>query len=276
MMQKVKQFWQKSTRNKIVILVIVFLLVSIVGGYTQSWYFAWVGVGDFISSSGDYERGKTLWDWLGLAVIPLAFFFGARWFEQQARKRRIKVLCRQMGHRKNELALAAVIELAGLVKLDDETLVGAPLEWANLSKANLKGAKLNGADLHEAILIETNLIEAKLSGANLSGADLRGANLRGANLHGADLRRAKLQKAILKGADLREADLSRADLSGANLRGADLSGADLRDTNLWDTNLREANLSETKLEGAERNGGTDFPDDFNSIAAGVWEGKLVL
>ena len=56
-----------------------------------------------------------------------------------------------------------------------------------------------------------------LRGANLRWADLRWANLRGANLRWANLRGANLRWADLREADLREADLREADLRGANL-----------------------------------------------------------
>jgi len=68
---------------------------------------------------------------------------------------------------------------------------------------------------------------AHLSGANLSRAYLRDANLSGANLSRAYLRDANLSRADLSRADLRDADLYGADLYGANLYGANLYGANL-------------------------------------------------
>src|SRR5690349_9264242 len=66
-----------------------------------------------------------------------------------------------------------------LKEVDADTLVGANLSGADLSRANLSGANLSRANLSGANLSRANLSGATLSGADLSGADLSGANLLG-------------------------------------------------------------------------------------------------
>ena len=104
-----------------------------------------------------------------------------------------------------------------------------------------------------------DLKELDLQGANPSAANLEGVNLEGANLEGANL-----YKANLKGANLSGASLPNVDFRGANLTGADLSQA-----NLTGADLREADLKGANLQRATANERTDWPKDFNPVAAGV-------
>jgi len=50
--------------------------------YLYGW--AWTGFGSYLSpphsSNTDYRAAKTLWDWLGLLLIPLALALGAAWY----------------------------------------------------------------------------------------------------------------------------------------------------------------------------------------------------
>jgi hypothetical protein len=165
--------------------------------------------------------------------------------------------------------------------LSGESLQDADLSGADFSGADLSGADLKGADLRNANLSGLDLSgvktlwEADLSGANLSGAtlnrvDLRDVNLSGANLKGADLRNADFSdswtkpEANLSGADLRNADLRNADLKGANLRDANLSGLDLSGLD-----LSESDLTGADLEGVTTDADTEWPEGFDSKAAGV-------
>ncbi|OUL37143.1 low-complexity protein [Nostoc sp. T09] len=99
---------------------------------------------------------------------------------------------------------------------------------------------------------------------NFSKAELGDANLQGVNLKGSDLSYADLSEANLSGANLRGTDLSFADLSQANLRDADLRGA-----LLFSANLRQADLAGAKLEKADCDRNTYFPENFDSVQAGV-------
>lgn len=185
--------------------------------------------------------------------------------------------------------------------LSNAQLVGARLKGLclinnSLRGANLSGADLSSADLRGADLRETNLSSASLRGAkfhaswtlwfgnveaaNLEGADLRGANLRGwANLQKANLTRVNAQKADFQGADMRRCVLDRAqlhetnlinvDLRDASLRGVSLRSALLQGANLGGANLQQADLTGAKLSGAKYNHGTEWPQGFSPLVAGV-------
>ena len=119
------------------------------------------------------------------------------------------------------------------------------IQWSSLNELSLAGRNLRFADFRFA----------KLQGANLEGAELQGANLDRANLRDADLSRAKMDGALLSAAELQDANLSKARLRSANLQRAKLQRATLNGAKLWNANLTNARLqradfSEAKLQGA--------------------------
>jgi hypothetical protein len=72
-------WWQKIKAHQAVTVVIVVvgmlgiaLLVVLDLGYVFNW--EWAGLGSYIPPSRDsnFQRGKTLWDWLQLLIVPLA------------------------------------------------------------------------------------------------------------------------------------------------------------------------------------------------------------
>jgi uncharacterized protein YjbI with pentapeptide repeats len=153
--------------------------------------------------------------------------------------------------------------------LRDTDLRFADLIGANLQRAILLGTQLQGAFLLEAQLQGAALWGAQLQDASLQDAHLQGADFSGAQLQQALLRRAKLQGAILNRARLQEADLDRAQLQGASLKDARLQGASLEGVQLQGASLEGAQLQGAQLHGARDDAKTDWPDGFNSRAAGV-------
>ncbi len=138
---------------------------------------------------------------------------------------------------------------------NQDSVVGAQMEGANLQFALARGAFLAGANLRSADLSGADLQNADLQGADLTGADLRLADLQGANLDGADASRADMRAAYLggrlAGIRLGGARLGRDNLRGADLSGADLSGADLSGADLTYSDLRESRyLNLQTLKGA--------------------------
>jgi len=203
-------------------------------------------------------RGKTLWDWLQLLIIPALLGFGAVWFTTRQNHDREIALDNQceaalQGYldKMSELLLekklrqsqpddevrsiAQVQTLTVLSKLDPirkrtvlKFLFESKLINKDKSIVNLSYVDLNKAALHRATLDGANLSEARLRNTDLSGAELHGANLSEARLQGADLSGTDLSKACLRNADLSDANLSEARLQGADLSGADLQGAKLQ------------------------------------------------
>ena len=74
---------------------------------------------------------------------------------------------------------------------------------------------------------------------------------------------------IERGADLAEANFYMALVGQANLEGANLTGANLEGANLGGAWLGQANLEGANLYRAKANEDTTWPEEFDSVAAGV-------
>ena len=80
--------WQQKIKQHPVVGILVFvgsalgiaLIVVVVLGYWLNW--DWTGLGTYIPPTKDnnFQRGKTLWDWLQLLIIPLVLAVGALLF----------------------------------------------------------------------------------------------------------------------------------------------------------------------------------------------------
>jgi uncharacterized protein YjbI with pentapeptide repeats len=247
-----------------VLAVSVPLFVGIL--YAFYWW-PWAGFGGYTDSKGEWQREKTLWDWLGLLLVPLLLAAGAWLLNRAARERehkteldrsrqaalqtyldRVSALLRDRWRESGKGFLEANIiraqTLTILRQLDGERK-GLLLQF--LYESGLVGTLNQEGERQEALV---DLSGANLSGADLSKADLRGADLRGVDLGKADLNRANLYKAYLRGADLSEAWLIIAYLCEADLREAKLSGAKPIMADLREADLRWARLAGAKLGGA--------------------------
>lgn len=227
------------------------------------------------------QPSKTLWDWLGLIVVPLVIaVVGWRFTQQQGQTER-KIAAENQYEAALETYLDRMSELlldphelqqhpqfkviaqsrtvTTLRRLDgshnasvlrflrESGLLGAGGRTVviDLSGADLSGADLSGTDLSGLNLAYTNLEGAVLSGAYLAEANLERAILRQARLDDANFFRAKLIHA-----DTRESNLQRANLNETILTNANLQGANLRGAMLVGANLKQANLSWAILDGA--------------------------
>src|SRR5215208_1825116 len=225
-------------------------------------------------------RGKTVWNWLELLIVPLMLAVIGLWFsiQQDTRQQRIEAkraeteqnLAEQRGQ---DEALQAYLDEMGALLLDEDRPLRQSKESdevRTLAKARtvtvlrrldssrnrdvlqfLREARLvpsNRYDFQEHIvgLDASNLSQADLGGANMDSFDLQGTDLSNADLTGAYLawsvlRNARLNGANMRGADLHgDTDLSQADLSNANLSGANLQGATLTNADLNGANLTDA------------------------------------
>jgi uncharacterized protein YjbI with pentapeptide repeats len=232
-------------------------------------------------------RGKTVWNWLELLIVPLALAVIGLAFSvhQDARQQRFED---QRAEAERELAeqsaqdeaLQAYLDQMSQLMLERKLLEAEPgdpvhtLAQARTSTAILRldaehnesvthflidsglavrseasARLLRGSTLSHAKLSGAHLPNADLGDADLSGADLSNALLLNANLIVADLSGADLSNALLDNADL-VAHLPNADLSGASLIGADLSDANLFSADLSDANLISADLSRANLSDA--------------------------
>ena len=282
---KLRSWWQKARKPLEILSIIVLsmLIIALIVAIILAYIFN-------INVPG--LRGKTLWDWLQLLIIPAVLAVGGYIFNYTI-SRNERNAADQRNQTEREIAQDNQREAALQEYIDkmSELLLHANLRSSVEEDEVRKIARvrtltvLRGLDatrkasvlqfLHEAGLINKNkcimnlseaqLFAANLSRANLRGADLQQVTLRGAdlsftnllytNLRGADLSSTKLIEANLRGANLREANLYATDLSYARLSGAKLFGA-----NLHEATLRGATVTPDQLEQAKSLKGAIMPD----------------
>jgi Pentapeptide repeats (8 copies) len=218
-------------------------------------------------------RGRTIWDWLQLLIIPFVlavigfYFTSAQEYAHQLEleARRAAEARKLEAQRVQNAALQTYLEGMRQLLLDKDLLaaeegsslraVATAQTLSSLGQMSPEGKGIALRFLYESALVrKENLIvdleNADLSNADLSAADLSNVDLDEAILRGADLKTAILSDANLRNADLRNADLSNADLHLADLRFADLSHADL----CCNADLSAADLSSVILRNADLGG----------------------
>ena len=215
-------------------------------------------------------RGKTLWDWLQLLIIPAVLAVAGYVInltisrsEREAAEKRADTEYKIALDNQHEAVLQAYIdhmlEILPLYQINEEKI--GSLKKIGRIRALTVLQRLDGKRKGNVIqfLYESELIKERvityidlsgldLTNANLIGTNLAGANFSKANLHGANLNKANLNSTNLNSADLSKADLSKADLSKANLHKADLTEANLLETDLSAAKLYGANLTGAKLK----------------------------
>jgi uncharacterized protein YjbI with pentapeptide repeats len=241
-------------------------------------------------------RGKTLWDLLGLLIVPVVIAL-AVWYlsevsrqnqqqiedqrakaEQDIEDQRAKAQQQIEDDRVRDSVLQSYIQdMTGLL-LDRRLADSVPNDpIRDIARSSTLTAIRQLDSYRKGILLqflsESNLIKTDIDPIiYLFGADLRGADLRGADLRGTNLSRANLSSANLVGTNLFRADLSGANLSGAILNPAVLSGANLSGANLSGANLSGANLNGANLSGANLVGTNLFRADLSN--AGLSDANL--
>jgi uncharacterized protein YjbI with pentapeptide repeats len=279
----IKQYRVATVLIALLAVVIVLIILSILG-YIFNW--EWTGLGPYISpphsKNSDFQRGKTLWDWLQLLIIPAVLAVAGYVInltisrgEQEATQQRDKTEREIAKDNQHEATLQAYIdkmsELMLEKKLRQSDLDAEVRKVARVQTLTVLfnlGAgevEVNFLDrlrqrrvlkfLYEAELISKDqriidLSEAILSNAYLVGDNMSGVDLSGASLHKAGLVDTNLSEARLKNAFLSEAIMVAADLRGASLTGADLSFANLSAADLSDASLDDTDLSDANLNGS--------------------------
>ncbi len=240
-----------------------------------------------------YQSGKTLWDLLELAAVPILIVFIGYQLEVRDRKRNEKQAELQRKLAQDNLAeeaIQAYLDNMAKLLLDKElrrelfskkskVILGVSIEGKEdnnnpvrdvaraqtvtilrrlKSSERLSSERLSSERLIRIMdfLRDSELGEVIFKGINLSRINLSKVSLKRINLQGAILERADLKGAILEGADLKGADLKGAILEGADLKGAILEGADLKGAILEGADLKEADLKGAILQSAILNQAT--------------------
>jgi uncharacterized protein YjbI with pentapeptide repeats len=234
-------------------------------------------------------RGKTVWNWLEVLIVPLVLVVIGFLFtmQQDARQQQIEdqhaqqaqKIENQRAEAERELAvqnaqdeaLQAYLDQMGTLLLerdlrssmkDDATEDSQEARTLARARTLTVLSRLDPSRktavmqfLVEADLVQRDLVQGELELHRVEGQDpiieLSGADLRGVNLAMTVLPYAVLNGADLRGADLRDAGLLYAVLNGADLRGADLRDAGLSIADLYGANLSDADLSDAFLTNAD-------------------------
>jgi uncharacterized protein YjbI with pentapeptide repeats len=234
--------------------------------------FEWAGFTAYTNASGEVVRGKTLWDWLGLFIIPVTLTLSGLWFTK-VQKDRDNELSEQRAKEKAEEEKAIendrLEEIALQTYLDQMSKLLINEELASTPKPATSAVarswtltmlrRLNGERKGRVVrfLYESKLIHASDPVISLESADLSEANLEWENLRSASLRGANLEKVKMKAAKLHNADLTWTKLDAADLFGASLHGAE----------LREAGTKDTIVVFAKYTTQTVWPDNFDAVQA---------
>jgi hypothetical protein len=100
-MARLRSWWQKIQQHPRITAVIIVagllgivLIVALIGGYIFNW--PWTGLGPYTPPTKDsnFQRGKTLWDWLqllGVFAIPLAVGLGTVWFTTKQHQTELQI-----------------------------------------------------------------------------------------------------------------------------------------------------------------------------------------
>jgi uncharacterized protein YjbI with pentapeptide repeats len=262
--------------------LVVFGIVSII----ISWAInpnsspVWTGFGSFQKPSPDFEREKSLWDWMNLLIVPLALGIGA-WFlnrsqwirEQRISKEKINeetlqayfdkmtdLLLHEKFSKEDEnrsvTSVARSRTLAVLRQLDSYRK-GALIRFlfeAGLITGENPFIKLKGADITGAFLEKANLTLVNLSHTFLTNAKLSKSRLSRSNLSNAQINNCDFYKADLISSNMRMANLNFANLSNSALAEADLSMAFCEKTNFSHSHLRKAHLRGAHVKDSSFNG----------------------
>ncbi len=285
MASKFGTWWQRMRHHPFAVISILGLLMAFLAVALTVHWLGWgcTGFAPYFSPPGtqynDVPRGRTLWDWLGLLIIPFMLVVGGYWLnllqrtrDERATEERNKRETEIAADKQKEAVLDAYLDHMSELFLEKKlrtSAEGDEVRMAARARTKMAFRRLDGIrkalliqGLHDQGLIDKNTCIIRLNGAPLQGvplhkASLSGADLSGAKLFSADLRQADLSGADLSNADLKGADLSEADLSNADLKGADLSEADLKDA--IGVTVEELERQAASLKGANMPDGSTHP-----------------
>ena len=282
--------YRRMIRIALVLVLAGVVVAALVRMTFDGYYMPWTGFGEYVSPSGSVERAKTLWDWLGLLLLPFVVVGSAV---------ALAIAMRRLNRANGAMVREEVGRLLAQHGLDKRGSTGGNQSTAdNLAaeqaidgkmrdQSNQEGIVQGYLDRMSGLLLEREL-QASKAGApvrrlaraltlatliRLDGprkgillqflyeADLIsvGTAVKDLILQGErddesqpiiDLRQADLRGAMLQDANLAGCSLQEVDMSKAKLGGSDLSSSDLRGANLKGADLSSAILAGSSLRGA--------------------------
>src|SRR6266699_3322697 len=188
--QRIKQHPVRSAVSIGAGLLGIALLVAFIGGYFFNW--DWTGFSSYTPPVKDsnFQRGKTLWDWLnllGVFAIPAVVGLGAAWYTAQQGK----VSDRENTDNQRETALQAYIDKMSELLLDKQLWKSQPEDEVRKIARVRTLTVLPRLDSERKKSVLQFLYESGLIEKGKRIIDLRGADLRDANVTAAQLDTAK-------------------------------------------------------------------------------------
>jgi len=201
-------------------------------------------------------KGKHLWDWMELLIVPIVLGAGALLFRRAEKNSESELA---LDRQRQEALMTYFDRMENLLLKHDlrESKDRDVVRTVARARTLLIFRNLDADRKRYALqfIVESNLDDISKPIVEIHGVDMSRANLKGVLLEGINLDYTNLKWAGLEGAYLRSASLKRANMKWANmeeidLEGANLEQANLEEANLWLANLRKANLGEARLKGA--------------------------
>jgi uncharacterized protein YjbI with pentapeptide repeats len=272
-------------RQALKLLLIIILAAAVIAVLTRLTLYGygleWTGFGEYTSPTGEFQRGKVLWDWLGLLLIPLvlvgiaiAFVFQKRRnghdreihnaevereIVQQDDKPELEIAEPQVNSeleapifnqktereiasdRLREDSLQLYLDRMTELLLEKGLRSSEPGDEVRYLARARTLTSLSRLDAMRKGTLLQFLYESDLINVSESAKDLM------LRTELVDTRRPLVD---LRGANLRGSILRGVNLNGADLQDIDLSMSDLRGCDLSGANLRGANLTEVDLSNA--------------------------
>lgn len=206
-------------------------------------------------------RGKKLWDWLDLALIPIVLTSGAFLLNALASERDKQTATERYQQEQLSKYFDEMTELSPEENLLDSATQQMEqtersqiiVQLRTLSTLRVLGSQEKGALIR--FLYESELITCNTQNSNSCSSvlSLSGADLRAAYLYTADLSKSNLQGVDLTDADLSFSNLNNANLSNSKLYKVNMRGAGLRDTNFSNARFCEVIMPDGKLNNTDCN-----------------------
>jgi uncharacterized protein YjbI with pentapeptide repeats len=268
---------KRSKRGLAVVLGTILVVVAVIAGY----WVPWTGF-DGYRVDAAYQREKTLWDWLGLLIVPTVLAIGGYLYSRAERETERKISAQHEAEGRNrveeslrEEVLQSYYDRISSLLLESGLAASPPNKQSSvIARARTLSvlARLDGKRkgmlvrfLYEAQLVQESSPVISLEESLLSEVDLSYAKLSGINLERCDVRRGNFHFANLSSGRLHLATLNDANFSWSNMTNADLHNSgiapdresmdnkpdgQLGSVDFSNANLTSANLDDAVLESA--------------------------
>jgi uncharacterized protein YjbI with pentapeptide repeats len=270
------KIWKILLYIIIIIIVIVFIGIILYICYNIKA----LGFTDYYTPDGVFTRGKTLWDWLGLLIVPILLTVLAISVSDTLKKREIEI-----GRLDNQNKVIQDYHLlvTKIIEQYDIKIISGPskslLRARTLAIISIINKKQKAALMQfivEAGLLQHNNLFLDLESFDLSGIswlpgnyeyiNLNGTNMSNSFIQNCSFRESKLSSALLCNSILYEvaftnSDLCYTDLSNTKITKGIFIGARLIESKLMDSIIeesdfvgaifRDANLRGAKILGTK-------------------------